>query len=125
MSNQDVKFLDLDALTPKEVIKIKFNGKEHEMKQMTVEDFIWATSEAELRSEDADNAEAMIGAMIDVLSRQFPSVEKEDFRSMSFDKLSALLDFTRKLASEGSEAAVAEAAAEGKVEMKPMEEETP
>lgn len=122
MSNQEVKFLDLDALAPKEVVRIKLNGKEHEMKQMTVEDFIWASKEADAREKDENDPGQMIDMMIEVLARQFPSVTKEDFRSMGFNKLAALLDFTRKLASEGSEAAVAEAAAEGKVEMKPIEE---
>src|SRR5210317_2563167 len=122
MSEKQVKFLDLDALATKEIIRIKLNGKDHEMKQMTVEDFVWATKEAEIRDGDETDPSKMINMMIEVLGRQFPTIEDQEFRSMGFDKLAALLDFTRKIASEGSEEVVAEAAAEGKVV---MTEETP
>ena len=125
MSNQDVKFLDLDALAPKEVFRIKLNGKEHEMKQMTVEDFVWATKEAEARQDEDGDPAAMLRMMIDVLQRQFPSIDKEEFKELGFDKLAAILDFTRQVAEEGSEAAIAEAAAEGKVTMTEMEEAPP
>ena len=121
MSNQDVKFLDLDALAPKEVFRIKLNGKEHEMKQMTVEDFVWATKEAEMRENSGSPVE-MISMMIDVLKRQFPTIEEDEFRGIGFEKLAAILDFTRKVAEEGSEAAIQEAAAEGKVTMTETEE---
>jgi len=51
---EDVTYLDLDALAPKAVFKIKLNDKEHEMKEMTVEDFIWATKVAEEKGETLD-----------------------------------------------------------------------
>lgn len=121
MSDKEVKFLDLDALAPKEEIKIKLNGKEHLMKEMTVEDFIWATKEASER-EISDDPTSMLHAMIDVLKRQFPTIDEEEFKNIGFDKLAAILDFTRKMAEEGSEAAIKEAADEGKVTMEETEE---
>lgn len=122
MSEREVKFLDLDALAPKEVVRIKLNNKEHEMKEMSVEDFVWATKEAEMREGDENDPAKMLDMMLDILTRQFPSVTRDEFKAMGFNKLSALLDFTRSLATDGSEAAIAEAAAEGKVK---MTEETP
>jgi hypothetical protein len=125
MSQKEVKFLDLDAFAPKEVFKIKLNGQVHEMKQMTVEDFAWASKEAEVRA-DAEDPMTMVATMVEVLGRQFPTMSEEDFKGMSFEKLAAILDFTRQVAEEGSEAALKEAAAEGKVTMTETEtEETP
>jgi len=121
MSEKEVKFLDLDALAPKEVFKIKLNGKEHEMKQMTVEDFVWASKEAEERGNASDPL-TMVGTMIDVLQRQFPTIDKEEFKKLGFDKLAAILDFTRKVAEEGADSAIQEAAEEGKVTMTETEE---
>lgn len=120
----DVKYLDLDALAPKARFKIKLNEKEHVMKEMTVEDFVWATKEAELRTdaaEDAENIEKHIEVMLKVLCRQFPTAESKDFESLGFDRLTKLIEFTRDLAEEGSEGAIKKAADEGKVDLKTEE----
>lgn len=118
----DTKFLDLDALTPATKFSIQLNGKKHEMKEMTVEDFVWATSEADKRVEAAGNNMGKVAeAMVDVLMRQFPTVQKQEFMSLGLDKLSALLQFTRDLATDGAEATVEKAVDEGKAEVEVME----
>lgn len=123
--SEDMKLLDLDAIAPKEEIKIRLNGVIHVMKEMTVEDFVWATKETQEREEGGDTPENMaasVDSMIEVLCRQFPTATAEEFRALNFQKLNKLLRFTQSLAEEGSEATIQKAAAEGKVET--MEKET-
>lgn len=121
----DTKFLDLDGLAPAAKFSIRLNGKTHEMKEMTVEDFVWATKEADSRVEAAgENMGAVAEAMVDVLHRQFPTVERKEFMALDLDKLSALLKFTRDLAEDGAEETVARAVSEGKAEVE-MTEEAP
>jgi len=66
----------------------------------------------------------MIDAMLDVLGRQFPTVKRGELEALGFDRLTALLQFTRQLGAEGSEGVIAKAAEEGKLDLVPSQEET-
>lgn len=117
--SQEVKYLDLDAIAPKVAFKIRLDGEDHFMKEMSVEDFVWATNEAQKQLDNYDNMtpKEMVESMIAVLSRQFPTVKEKQFKDMGLEKMRRLMEFTRELAAEGAEETIAKAADEGKVEM--------
>lgn len=121
--NQEVRFLDLDALAPEVAVSITIDGDNHKMVEMTVKDFIWAQKIAgesqAIKAEDMkdEDYERVMERMIDVLDRQFPTCGREKIASLSIAKLTALIKFTGQLGAEGATAAIAEAAEEGKVEM--------
>ena len=125
---QEVQFLDLDALTPDVSITIKINGEKHEMAEMTVADFVWAQKlSAEQAKIDPNNVsdddyEALMESMVDVLDHQFPTCPREDIAALSIGKLTKLVKFAGQYGAEGAEAAVAGAADEGKVVLEETEE---
>ena len=126
----EARFLDLDALAPEVAVSIRINGNKHKMAEMSVADFVWAQKltgeQAKLDPENMKETdyEGIMASMVDVLDRQFPSCPREEIASLPITKLTALIQFTGQLGAEGAEAAVAEAADEGKVTMVPTEEKT-
>ena len=126
----ETRFLDLDALAPEVAVSILINGNKHAMSEMSVADFVWAQKlskeQAELDPEDLadEDYERIMSGMIDVLSRQFPTCPRDEIAALPIVKLSALIRFTGNLGAEGAEAAVAEAADEGKVVLEETEEKT-
>ncbi len=121
--SQEVRFLDLDALAPEVAVSITLDGENHKMAEMTVKDFVWAQKIAgetqAIKAEDMkdEDYEDVMERMIDVLDRQFPTCGREKIAGLSIAKLTALIKFTGQLGAEGAAAAIAEAEAEGKVEM--------
>lgn len=124
----EVKFLDLDSLASDIAVTILINGNKHEMAEMTVADFVWAQKVAgEQEKLDADNLKEedytrIMGRMIDMLDRQFPSCPREEIAALSITKLTALIKFTGQLGAEGATAAIEEAAEEGNVVLVETEE---
>ncbi len=120
---QEAKFLDLDALAPEVEVFITLNGNKHKMAEMTVQDFVWAQKLAsdndKIDTDDMkdEDYEIVMGRMVDVLARQFPSCERKEIADLPIAKLTALIKFTGDLGAEGAATAIAEAAEEGKVEM--------
>lgn len=120
---QEARFLDLDALAPEVDVSITLNGNNHKMAEMSVQDFVWAQKLAgEQEKFDQDNMkdgdyELIMGRMVDVLSRQFPTCKRDEIAALPIPKLTALIKFTGQLGAEGAASAIAGAAEEGKVEM--------
>jgi len=123
----EARFLDLDALAPEVAVSILINGNKHEMAEMSVADFVWAQKlsgeQSKLDPSDMDNEgyEKVMQSMIEVLSRQFPTCPRKEIEALPIVKLTALIKFTGQLGAEGAEAAIAEAAEEGKVILEPEE----
>ena len=123
-------FLDLDALAPEVAVSIRINGNKHEMSEMSVADFVWAQRlSGEQAKLDLDNIEddskayeEIMTSMIDLLARQFPTCPRKEIEELPIVKLTALVRFTGQLGAEGAEAAVVEAADEGKVVLEQTEE---
>lgn len=124
----EARFLDLDALAPEASVSILINGNKHEMSEMSVADFVWAQKlsgeQAKLDPENMKEGdfEGVMGSMIDVLVRQFPTCPREEIAALPIVKLTALVKFTGQLGAEGAGSAIAEAAEEGKVTVEPTEE---
>lgn len=88
------KILNLDELGKKEVRAIVIGGKEHEIKEMSVEDFIEVTKSAEKLEKTTDPAE-QIQETVNMLQRALPTVDRKDLLALSFEKLTALGAFVR------------------------------
>lgn len=120
---QDTRFLDLDALASEVAVSITLNGTKHDMAEMSVQDFVWAQKLAgENENFDPDNMKdedyaTIMGRMVDVLARQFPTCERSEIAELPIVKLTTLIKFVGDLGAEGAASAIAEAADEGKVEV--------
>jgi len=124
----EARFLDLDALAPAIDVSITLNGEKHVMAEMSVADFVWAQKMAgeqeKLKEEDLTDEDysRILGSMVDVLDRQFPTCPREEIAELPIVKLTALIQFTGQLGAEGATAAIEEAADEGKVVLVETEE---
>ena len=105
-------FINLDELGGDVAVTVQLGGIKHEMRDMTVEDFVWVQKEAkkaEKRSASEDPDEAEVDKAIDVIIRQFPTMTKEMLKAAKFRQLMGLINFLNKMGSAGSEEAVASA----------------
>lgn len=103
------KFINLDDLVDEKVI-VQFNGEKHEMKQMTVADFVWVQKEAakvksNVVSEDAESE--AVDEMIDIIIRQFPTMTKDMLKAARIKQLMGLVSFMNNLGAVGAPGAVA------------------
>lgn len=100
------KLLNLDEFGATETLTIVLNGSEHRLQEMTVEDFIWAQKEMK-RQESLHDEVAVFESLVNILSRQFPTISKESLHKLPMSKLRALMDFVNSIAQQGAEATVA------------------
>lgn len=113
MSEEAAKFINLDDLTDEKVV-VQFNGVKHEMKQMTVADFVWVQKEAEKAKEKSESSEKeAVDEMIDIIVRQFPSMKKEDLEQARIKQLMGLIGFLNDLGAKGAPEAVAKVKVDG------------
>jgi hypothetical protein len=105
------KLLNLDEYGEVETLTIQLNGKEHKLQEMTVADFIWVQKEIK-RQESMKDEVAVFESLVDMLHRQFPTIERHELEGMPMGKLRKLMDFVNSIAQQGAEGAIAAAAAE-------------
>lgn len=94
--SDNTKILNLDEITPPLEVVVKLNGKEHKLKTFTVEDFVENTKLAQSVTGTELTVEEEVNIVIKMLIRAFPTMSESDLRSMSLDKLSAILEFARE-----------------------------
>lgn len=96
----ETKYLNLDDLAsaPKRVLTV--GGKEHEMKEETVQDFIDLAQKLQKIDRDESSFVDQIELTIQVLEQSFPTVEKGFFRNLSPEKLNKVFEFTRGMMDE-------------------------
>jgi hypothetical protein len=88
-----MKTLNLDALAKVE-LTVTLNGKDHQVKEMGVDDFIQASAEAEaMKSLDGDSLKENISATIKHLHRVLPTIPETEIRALSVSQLAALVAF--------------------------------
>ena len=100
------KMLDLDSLVSEQRV-LRLNGRDHEMVEMSVEEFInlmRETDKLDAKTSFADQLEMMV----DLVSRRFPSIPKEELRALGLTKLNAILEFARASAESAAKDATAE-----------------
>ena len=117
-----ITFLDMDEIVPAKEIAIKIEGVEHEMADMSVDDFIWVQKRIDkaqaalAKGEEPNEAEYAL-SIVDMLSRRFPTVPEGAFRKMGFDKLRRLTAFIEEVIMDGAPEPV-EGDEEGEVKAK-------
>ena len=113
------KLLNLDELSPeKSIFKLTLNGKTHAMKAASVGGFIRLNSAFSALGEEAETApvQEQVRAALDILVSAFPTCPAEDFESLSFDSLSATVNYVMESkwgSQEAQDEAEGEAEGEG------------
>lgn len=102
------KILDLDQLVPV-TRAVTLKGERHEMKQLTVEDFLKNVKLFTQLSE-SQNVDEQFTLMVEVISKAFPSMKVEDVKSLTLPQLNALAKFVEEADKDEQ---VKEAAAQG------------
>jgi hypothetical protein len=103
------KLLNLDELPTRFEKTIVLNGKRHEMRPLSVGQFIEQQKTARRLDGDADIGDA-VEMIIETICGAFPTMTPEELRSITFDKLNAIFEFLRDQEPE----VPAEAKASGK-----------
>ena len=93
------KVFNVDALS-KESREIVLKGITHEVREMSVDDFLAAMKTAD-ELEQATGPEAQIEALVKTVNRAIPTLSITDIRNMPFDHLNAIQQFIRGDIPEG------------------------
>jgi len=102
------RFLNLDELKAPEEVVVKLNGQEHQLKEMSVADFIWAQKNLKKLEEVEDEGQQIL-TLIEVLHRMFPTIPKNELENLGLAKLNALADFAIQVGMQGAEETIKEA----------------
>lgn len=105
----NTQYIDLDLClekTPRVVFKL--DGEEHEVKEMTVEDWIEVTKEIEAMPAEA-STEQELSALQSMVHRRLPSISHDRLMKLTMYQLGVILEFARQ--NNGEEAAETEMAA--------------
>lgn len=111
-----MKVLNLDSLVKVDK-SVKLKGVEHNVCEMSVDDFIVANQEAKRIAalKDAPDSEDKsvqeLNSSIKLLNRVLPSIAEAELRGLTFSQLNALMDFVNGILEE--EAGQAPVALEG------------
>lgn len=89
-----MKILNLDELA-KTTRTITLGGKEHEVIEMTVGNFIETSKAAELLESDKASLPVQMEESIKMVIRSVPSLTDEQLRKLSLEKLATILKFLR------------------------------
>ena len=103
------KFINLDELVS-EKISIRFKGVDHELKTVTVEDFIVNIKEIQ-EIGTAPGMEREIELTMNLLCRAFPTMTRDLFVSMTMDQMQKLTELAHNNNGQTASNADADAAA--------------
>ena len=87
------KILNIDAISaPNRILSLA--GKDYPIDDLTVENFIATTKEAE-RLKDEKNQGVQMEATIDMIMRSIPTIERGTLTALSLDKLLIIVRFVQ------------------------------
>jgi hypothetical protein len=87
------KVLNIDAIAaPNRILTL--SGKEYPIDDLTVENFIATTKEAE-RLKDEKNQGVQMEATVSMIMRSIPSIERNTLTALSLDKLLIIVRFVQ------------------------------
>jgi len=104
------QYLDLDALVNVEKT-VRFKGKEHKLKHVSVQDFVDNVKLAQSLGPDA-GIEKEVEATITMLLKAFPTMDRADLMDVPLEALNKILAFAQ--ANDGSDAVKGAAEADAK-----------
>jgi len=100
------KVLNIDAISgPNRILTL--GGKEYPVDDLTVDNFIKTTNEAE-KLKDEKNQAVQVGATVDMIMRSVPNVPREVLLAISIEKLMTIVRFIQGSMDEEIATAVAE-----------------
>lgn len=89
------KLLNLDDFVP-DVKVIKLQGVDHEMVELTVEQYLGKLREAQKVKDEDLTVDQQIDRTIEMIREAFPTIPVEALKALSLTKLTILLDFMLK-----------------------------
>lgn len=93
MAESNVTYLDLDEIVQPKII-IKYDGKEHELKQFTLADWIENTKDLQKHAATGEtDRESESNIIINMIHRSFPTLTPDMMRNMALVKLNKILAF--------------------------------
>lgn len=108
------KVLNLDDFEQSVDKSVTLNGKSHEFKPFTVDEFISQLKEIEGLEKDGQLSIAQyVEFSIGTIKRAFPTIEESELRALTITKLKALTDFVRDVAENEAQAGGEQAAGNG------------
>ncbi len=109
-----VKYLDLDSIASDVNFTIKLNGKEHQVIETTIEDFIANSELVEAQGLHSDPAKEL-KLMVKIIKRSVPTVDEAELLKLRFSQVAAIKEFVMTANGEMAEKSEEGAAgAEGK-----------
>jgi hypothetical protein len=105
------KILNVDGLA-KERKEIVLKGVTHEIKEMSVDDFLVAMNTADVLDKDS-SPKAQIDAIVTMVSRAIPTLQEAEIRGLPFEQLNAISAFIRGEVPDEIKNAVTEAQVSG------------
>ncbi|MBO6507509.1 MAG: hypothetical protein JJ979_03320 [Roseibium sp.] len=92
----ETQYLDLDAVvSERKRVVLKFKGKEHELKQVTVRTFVENTKALqEIGAQGSLEAETT--AIIKIIRGSFPTLEEDELWDLGLDQLNKIMEFARE-----------------------------
>lgn len=106
MTTPQPVYLDLDAVVSPAVFVVKFKGKEHQVAESSVKDFITTAREVEKVSLK-QSVEADFELSLSIIQRCLPTIPKEDLETLTILQLNAMRDYVMVANGEKAEAAPA------------------
>lgn len=98
-----LKVLNLDVLSKeKQRSVLTLHGKEYEVLDSTVEDFIETSVAAKQLEDSKAGAVEQINATIDMIKRRIPTIDVAALRSLTFEQLHMIIKFIQGEMEEGA-----------------------
>lgn len=101
------KIVNLDQLVTKRDKVVVLNGKEHEMKTLTVKDYVLQMKAAsqinemvKAGDESIESAERVIELTVEALMKVFPTITKDEFEALNMEQLTAIRGLAEDFAAE-------------------------
>ena len=91
MPQSNPNYLDLDEIGTQDTMVVKIRGREHKLREATVDDFIANTRESQRLAKDAKTPDEELEAILNMILRAFPTLTRTDLGGVSMSNLNKLL----------------------------------
>lgn len=108
-----MKYLNVDDLAPEQKV-LKLKGKEYQMKEASVADFIEMTRDLEGKdTKKPETVSQQIEFLVVMVQKAFPTCPVEELNCLTLQQLTAIINFARDEMAPTEAAASETAVAEG------------
>lgn len=89
------KMLNMDEIQSEAKKVLKLNGNEHQLKEMSVSEFIKLTLEAEKDDGKEMLLSAQVKKLVELAGNAFPTIPVAELKALSLDQLNTIISFAR------------------------------